>query len=566
VSTFTDGAPPSVSPDPGDDPGSANGREPAPMNGDQDDWLQEEIRRRMAARAAEGGGSRHARRGAPSPFPGTGQVAGHRPRHATPPGSPAPPPAGGPQAPLPASQRPLPSRARRFDAPRPGPSTNDPTTIPPASRPPSPTPTPGPALGGPAVLHPAFGGQAPPESVYGGLRRGPAFADPALLGDPPARNPAAGPPLTPVPDRPGPPAPDAPPRPTPGRRNRPADPPGFVLPPSVAFRDGAAAGRAFAGIPGVASPSPVPSRTDETGPVPAVEPAALDDTGGANTPKVAPTGPNGVGNLRRMDAPAAAPATPIGPGLPELAGNPVRTGRRPVPPAGPAAARLLSPPPSPPSTPTGIPIEGETDPTQAGTESSTAPAPGTGRQVAVPAQRGASDAPAEPGTVTTDLETSEAPRRYVDYDDYDDDYEDPELDAEIAEAARREAEAAAEDAPETIKRVRVVLAERKMVARPVRTVDVVRDGTGVGEVLRRGLIRSQLTVALSFAAVALLALGVLPLAFAYLPELTRASVLGIRLPWLLLGGLVYPFLLGLGWWHARAAERVEKGFADHVQG
>src|SRR4051812_8409075 len=234
------------------------------------------------------------------------------------------------------------------------------------------------------------------------------------------------------------------------------------------------------------------------------------------------------------------------PAPPRPGRSPPPPARPPPPPASPSRARPAPPPPGPPSTPTGIPIEGETGPTQAGPESSTAPAPGTGRQVAVPAQRGASDAPAEPGAVTTDLATSDGPRRYVDYDDYDDDYEDPELDAEIAEAARREAEAAAEDAPETIKRVRVVLAERKSVARPVRTVDVVRDGTGVGEVLRRGLIRSQLMVALSFAAVALLVLGVLPLAFAYLPELTRASVLGIRLPWLLLGGLVYPFLLGLG--------------------
>ena len=582
MSTFTDGAPPSVSPDPGDDPGSANGQEPAPMNGEQADWLQEEIRRRMAARAAEGGGSRHARRGAPSAFPGTGQVAGHRPRHATPPGSPGPNPTpgpiGGPQAPAP--QRPLPSRARRFDPPRPGPSTNDPTTLPPAPTTPSPSPRPS-FGGGPAVLHPTFGAQAPPDSVYGGPRRGPAFADPALLGDPPHRSPAGGTPatpaagaaLTPVTNAPGSPTPEAeaPPKPTPGRRNRPADkitgPTGFVLPPSVAFRDGAAAGRAFAGIPGVASPSPG-SRADETGPVPMVEPAALDDTGRACAPGGVPTDPNDVGNLRRMNAPAAAPSTPVGPGLPELAGNPVRTGRRPVPPAGPAAARLLSPPPSTPSTPTGIPIEGapgETGPMPAGAESATTAAPRTGR-VAVPAQRGASDAPAEPAADTTDLATSTGPRRYVDYDDYDDDYEDPELDAEIAEAARREAEAAAEDAPESIKRVRVVLAERKSVARPVRPIDDVRDGTGVGEVLRQGLIRSQLKVALSFAATALLALGVLPLAFAYLPEITRASVLGIRLPWLLLGGLVYPFLLGLGWWHAHAAERVEKGFADHVQG
>ena len=35
--------------------------------------------------------------------------------------------------------------------------------------------------------------------------------------------------------------------------------------------------------------------------------------------------------------------------------------------------------------------------------------------------------------------------------------------------------------------------------------------------------------------------------------------------WLLLGVLVYPFLLGLGWWHTRTAERVEQNFADHVQ-
>ncbi|MGI5126673.1 hypothetical protein ACQEVB_07630 [Pseudonocardia sp. CA-107938] len=536
MSTFTDGAPPSVSPDPGDDPGSANGRESPPMNGEQSDWLQEEIRRRMAARAADGGGARHARRGAPSPFPGTGQSPGHRPpRHATPPGSPASDPVPGPPVP----PRPLPSRARRFDANPPAPQPNDTT--------PPPRPAPGPqvAFDGPALLHPAFGAQAPPESVYGGpVRRGPAFADPALLSDPPPRAPE--PPR--APDVAPPPATEPPPRPTP-RRRTPHSPPGFALPPSVAFRDGAAAGRAFAGIPGAAAPtpSPVPSRAAETGPVPTVEPPTVDDTG-----------PHDVRNLQRVDPPAA-PGTPVGPGLSALGSPPVRTGRRPVPPAGPAAARLLSPPPSPPSTPTGIPVEGpgtsaETGPMVPPPVEPTAPVDGQ-RPVAVPEQRGG----------PSELATGPATRRYVDYEDYDDDdYDDPELDAEIAEAARVEAESA--EQPETIKRVRVVLAERKSTARPVRTVDDVREGTGVGEVLRRGLIRSQLTVALSFAATALLVLGCLPLVFAYLPEVTRITVLGIRLPWLLLGGLVYPFLLGLGWWHSRAAERVEKGFADHVQG
>jgi len=113
--------------------------------------------------------------------------------------------------------------------------------------------------------------------------------------------------------------------------------------------------------------------------------------------------------------------------------------------------------------------------------------------------------------------------------------------------------------------VRLVLAERKGVARPVRTVVDIQEGTGVGELLRSNLIGSQLAVALRFAVGAGLTLGVLPLLFAMFPELGRMEVLGLRLPWLLLGVLVYPFLFGLGLWHARTAERVEQNFADHVQ-
>ncbi|HYH31309.1 MAG TPA: hypothetical protein VD903_13050, partial [Pseudonocardia sp.] len=122
-----------------------------------------------------------------------------------------------------------------------------------------------------------------------------------------------------------------------------------------------------------------------------------------------------------------------------------------------------------------------------------------------------------------------------------------------------------EDDEQASKRVRVVLAERKGVARPVRTVVDIQEGTGVGELLRTNLIGSQLAVALRFAVGAGLSLGLLPLLFAMAPEIGRIEVLGLRLPWLLLGVLVYPFLLGLGWWHTRTAERVEQNFADHVQ-
>jgi hypothetical protein len=115
------------------------------------------------------------------------------------------------------------------------------------------------------------------------------------------------------------------------------------------------------------------------------------------------------------------------------------------------------------------------------------------------------------------------------------------------------------------RRVRVVLAERKGVARPVRTVVDIQEGTGVGELLRSNLIGSQLAVALRFAVAAGITLGVLPLLFAMFPEIGRIEVFGIRLPWLLLGVLVYPFLFGIGLWHTRTAERVEQNFADHVQ-
>ncbi|MFC5996184.1 hypothetical protein ACFQE5_18425 [Pseudonocardia hispaniensis] len=115
-------------------------------------------------------------------------------------------------------------------------------------------------------------------------------------------------------------------------------------------------------------------------------------------------------------------------------------------------------------------------------------------------------------------------------------------------------------------RVRVVLSERKAsVARSVRTVVDVQELTPVGDLLRTNLIGNQLNAALRVAAVAGVVLAVLPVTFAVFPELGRMSVLGFRLPWLLLGLLVYPFLLGLGWWYTRSAEKVEQEFADHVQ-
>ena len=234
-----------------------------------------------------------------------------------------------------------------------------------------------------------------------------------------------------------------------------------------------------------------------------------------------------------------APASPVA-----LTGPP--TGTEAPPPAAPpsraaaAAAQLAAPPQSPPNLPPrerSLPPTGPAAPRRNG---SPAPEP-----VQVPAQRG--PVPAAGGSGTVDAPAGAPPA----------DQPPPEP------GSANGAEPAADDLQS--RRVRVVLAERKGVARPVRTVVDIQEGTGVGELLRSNLIQSQLAVALRFAVGAGLALGLLPLLFAMFPEIGLIDVFGLRLPWLLLGFLVYPFLLGLGWWHTRTAERVEQEFADHVQ-
>ena len=89
--------------------------------------------------------------------------------------------------------------------------------------------------------------------------------------------------------------------------------------------------------------------------------------------------------------------------------------------------------------------------------------------------------------------------------------------------------------------------------------------TDLGEVYMSSLLRSQLRLALLvLAALAFLVAG-LPLLFTVAPALVDVHVVGVPLPWLLLAGGVYPFLLLLGWLYVRAAERNERDFAEVVE-
>ena len=81
----------------------------------------------------------------------------------------------------------------------------------------------------------------------------------------------------------------------------------------------------------------------------------------------------------------------------------------------------------------------------------------------------------------------------------------------------------------------------------------------------RSLLRTQLRLGLTVLLVLAVLVGGLPLAFWLLPEVTSARVLGMPLAWGLLGFVVYPVLVLLGWWYVRAAERNEAAFTDVVE-
>jgi hypothetical protein len=111
------------------------------------------------------------------------------------------------------------------------------------------------------------------------------------------------------------------------------------------------------------------------------------------------------------------------------------------------------------------------------------------------------------------------------------------------------------------RRTRVVLGEIAARRRPTdRTRADLAEQTPVGEALVKGLVRAQLALALRLALVVVTGLGALPLLFVAAPAVGTVKVLGINLPWLLLGVLSFPFLVGVGWAYVRWAERNEQDF------
>lgn len=110
-------------------------------------------------------------------------------------------------------------------------------------------------------------------------------------------------------------------------------------------------------------------------------------------------------------------------------------------------------------------------------------------------------------------------------------------------------------------RVRVTGPPRRTRAPLPRATDLDAE-TQLASLYLGSLLRAQLGLAVRTLTALAVFVGGLPLLFHLVPGLSGAHVLGLPLPWLLLGVAVYPFLVLLGWRYVRRAEQNEADFAE----
>jgi hypothetical protein len=113
-------------------------------------------------------------------------------------------------------------------------------------------------------------------------------------------------------------------------------------------------------------------------------------------------------------------------------------------------------------------------------------------------------------------------------------------------------------------RVRVTGPPRRVHAPRARTGDI-DDQTALGDVYLGSLLREQLALAARILGLLVLTVGSLPLLFRVFPGLAELDVHGLPIAWLLLGVLVYPWLVLLGFRYVRRAERNERDFVLLLQ-
>jgi fatty acid desaturase len=119
--------------------------------------------------------------------------------------------------------------------------------------------------------------------------------------------------------------------------------------------------------------------------------------------------------------------------------------------------------------------------------------------------------------------------------------------------------------PDRSKRKRVVLSDVSRPATVLRTMTDLEEQSSVGTALVRGLVRAQLRAAAALGALTAAFLAAVPLLAYLVPAFSRAGILGVRLPWLVIGVLPFPLLFLAGYAFNRVAERNEREFATMAE-
>ena len=122
-----------------------------------------------------------------------------------------------------------------------------------------------------------------------------------------------------------------------------------------------------------------------------------------------------------------------------------------------------------------------------------------------------------------------------------------------------------EQEPGPPRRKRVVLAGSRTPVTVLRTLVELEEQTSYGEELVRSFVRIQLGTALRLAAGMAVALCSWPVVFYLFPRLAEVTVVGVGLPWLLLGVAPFPLLFGAGYWYNSRADRNERKFVEMVE-
>ena len=142
----------------------------------------------------------------------------------------------------------------------------------------------------------------------------------------------------------------------------------------------------------------------------------------------------------------------------------------------------------------------------------------------------------------------------------------PHVPAKVERVPPAPAEAEPEPAAKPQKRQRVVLADPRTKSTPMLRARVeLEEQTSWGTLLINDLVKRQFRTGIALAAVVLVVLGGLPLAFYLAPGFAGARVIGVPLAWFLLGILPFPLLLLVGLAYNRLAERHERDFVDMIE-